>query len=1381
MNRYCILSVFVIVFLHCAMDPTNPWDPAFRGDYSYESSWVGDRSTDTMVVFSPYTLRIENTGEYDFFSFSLKTVPEGCVDTSHYVYEHGDSILTVYFVKPFEGQLFIRGKRPNGIYDDRLYDVTVVNPWNIAGDSLAGLGDKLELSVNGGAWDSLFTGLSVIWSVEEENHADTLEMDSLYGVGVDSAKECVVSAAVLDSFGNTLTVPSKEIRFTGYSPIIESFSVLTAPQLGERVLFSVKIRDADDDSVHVLIFTDSDTLTRNVWVQTGATKNIETVYPVTDTGKTEFFMYVEDDGALTAGEKKLEASVSYQLPAPDFGFDTLTLPADTVVTVRFDDPFFKKGTLYNWTVATTDVDTVTDKGLLPLSFDSAGTYTLTVVGTDPFGYQGAKASVAIVVGEFIYDITKVRFPLEVKVGELNTWIVNVEKNGTTVAADQCKIQWTVKPDSSWDSFRVAHDTLYLGFSDSIPGTTIKVAAQCGGESTVAVQEKITTQWYKPYCRFGKNIYTGKIGDSIAFDIECDDTNDNGSVDTVFLRREGDTTTYTTTRTDSITLSFMTHGTFNIYAWAVDNEGLLSDTDTVILDLKADIPYFPLESTNDTIFINDTVLLEVFADPGTELTQVTKYFWDLDNDSVWDKTTTENAILFISEKPGADTILVGCESGLGKQSENFHRIQLITLKGTPRVKNVSVAHYAHFIQKDFELTIEAIDTNGFLRVVFIDTTGDFETDYAVYLDGDTNQIDTTVALPFTAPGEYSVSVSVLDDDTLMSDWVTLDSTLTVLEGKPRVDSLVPESLFVFENKTFTIFASDNTPPAAEYFISPDSVHFYSLNGSDSFDTAFTTAGAHSLYVYVIDSAGIKSDIYTHVVHVDPGIPNVGILSLSTALDSIYIHDPLAFSFYPTDENGSIHKVYISYAGTDIASDSIVDTTGGIADVSFSNTFATAGEKSVKIWVVDNHGYKNEVMSHFVVQAGTPYFSKVVIDTSVDSIFINDPRRFSFTVSDSNPDGYLTTVYASWDGDDIAEDSLFIAGQRDVVDTHFVHQFSISESGEQNLRFWVVDEDTVSSSPRDTLITIHGGMPKIESFGPDSIWPIDDTTLTIKAFDTNGVIDSAWFVLDNDTSSGWTELFTYNTNDSTMTIDTSFAVADTGMNYYWVKVRDDDGLFSAKRCSVFVKLGRPRLWIDGDTLFAKTPGNGGDVDITVNEYDTNGTIETFYWDFNSPFDTSVAAQYKTNSSIYSYNILSILVNTPFEMAVFGKDDDSLMAGDTFWLYPDGPPEKANLLGPVSVDYYQSTTPTITFVWENTDIRDGLDTKFQIMIKNGGAFYALDGMGFEDNNGSLISYDSNNDRFSFQSSSVELGTNEWFVIAQDQNGSTMESDTVSFRYFP
>ena len=74
-------------------------------------------------------------------------------------------------------------------------------------------------------------------------------------------------------------------------------------------------------------------------------------------------------------------------------------------------------------------------------------------------------------------------------------------------------------------------------------------------------------------------------------VRAGDSNDSGLIKDVFYRISDDDSAYSTGGVKKWSVRFLTPGKKVIKAWAVDNDGFISDTASIYVDVYADGPYF----------------------------------------------------------------------------------------------------------------------------------------------------------------------------------------------------------------------------------------------------------------------------------------------------------------------------------------------------------------------------------------------------------------------------------------------------------------------------------------------------------------------------------------------------------------------------------------------------------------------------------------------------------------------------------------------------------------------------------------------------------------------------------------------------------------------
>lgn len=321
------------------------------------------------------------------------------------------------------------------------------------------------------------------------------------------------------------------------------------------------------------------------------------------------------------------------------------------------------------------------------------------------------------------------------------------------------------------------------------------------------------------------------------------------------------------------------------------------------------------------------------------------------------------------------------------------------------------------------------------------------------------------------------------------------------------------------------------------------------------------------------------------------------------------------------------------------------------------------------------------------------------------WIVDDTPFKISAHDTN--GTIKKLFVSWNGDEIAEDSIVVQGHKPTLDTTINHSFTAAQAGENTVRVWAQDNDGLRSDHFTKKIFVRLGTPVIVSARPPVVWVNDDSTYQIEAFDTNGVIKWMWVDWGNDSTWNDSSAVTGNTATFIHAWDTTWGGKHAP---YRVRVMDDDSLTATKVCSVFVRLGRPVVgggatygnsnvqW-KADTLFYIYTGTK--PTIVVDTTDSNGVIQEFYWDsYRDGID-------HTTDVPYWSVILPPNMATPFR--VTGKDDDGLQSLPfDFYVFPDAPP-------PVPTKFLVGTdSDSIILRWEKVmDAKDLGKTKVQIYV--------------------------------------------------------------------
>jgi hypothetical protein len=118
-----------------------------------------------------------------------------------------------------------------------------------------------------------------------------------------------------------------------------------------------------------------------------------------------------------------------------------------------------------------------------------------------------------------------------------------------------------------------------------------------------------------------------------------------------------------------------------------------------------------------------------------------------------------------------------------------------------------------------------------------------------------------------------------------------------------------------------------------------------------------------------------------------------------------------------------------------------------------------------------------------------------------------------------------------------------------------------------------------------------------------------------------------------------------------------------------------------------------------------GAGKPYPIRIKHNDTNGTVVNYYW---NEADSTLGRKTMTDTIMRNFSITEIRY-PGFPMWIYGRDDDSLIAGGRFVVFADSAPPTPQPFNPIA-----NADSTVTLRWANYDIKDGKDsTSFQIYI--------------------------------------------------------------------
>ena len=551
---------------------------------------------------------------------------------------------------------------------------------------------------------------------------------------------------------------------------------------------------------------------------------------------------------------------------------------------------------------------------------------------------------------------------------------------------------------------------------------------------------------------------------------------------------------------------------------------------------------------------------------------------------------------------------------------------------------------------------------------------------------------TVSYNYTGSGLKHITYFVVDGNGTRSD--TVNKTVLVRLGAPTIRSITLDSasskIFINDSLHFTVQGFDTNGVIDSMKVSwMGDTNFSTVNktiqsNTSVFANAFATSGAKQIRFRVYDNDGLSADTVIPIF-VRQGKPVISSVTTDVPLAGIFRDKPVNFTVNGQDTNGNIVSLKVAWNGDTAFSPAISATANSGV---FNNTFTAAGTKTVRFRVYDNDGLSADTTISFPVHQGKPVVTSITPDSI---IFINDSRKFTIATFDSN--GTVDSIKID---NGSGTFGLFVktTGNLDTLK----RAFGRLEAGTRIVRAIAKDNDgLLSDTARDT-VTVRLGTPVIDSMQvPATIWINDTNTYQIAAHDTNGTIVKYYF--------DWTNSGTWqDSGTSASKLGGHFKTA--GADSIRFGVMDNDTLLTISKKKIMVHLGVPHVWNQsGDTMFVVTP-NVGNYNLHISASDTNGTFSQFYWSAASPWDTTNATKSDSNLSQY---ISTNDINLGYKMAVFGKDDDGNVSGDTFWLYPDAPPPAPTINAVVGTD-------SITIYWLGKDAKDLNQTQYRVLLHDG-----------------------------------------------------------------
>jgi hypothetical protein len=670
---------------------------------------------------------------------------------------------------------------------------------------------------------------------------------------------------------------------------------------------------------------------------------------------------------------------------PVFSDSIKTVPAGKTVTLSFNDANSSPGTAYRWFSRRLSLDTVTYSDSLALLYSDTVTDTVSVFGTDAFGYSGDTAVLVVIPRYFNYTLEKESWPENLQARRWNIFSVSI----TPQAA--AEYFWEVSPGGLVDSTVQSNDTLRLYVHDSIPPVTISVfAVESGGDTTNVVSELTPTVLNRPVCLFTKSVYEAEVGETLRCSLEVSDA--NGSIAGVYLRFNGGDTLALGTETffDS---SFSFPGVWKVLCWAEDDDAFTSEKDSASVVITSDKPWFDPLTDDTTVFVNDPVRLSVTAYPGGSGAVISGYFWDTDGSGTWNDTTDTNFIILQFASAGTKTVYTGCINSFGDTAVERFTWHVTVDPGTPQISSVSVENDSVYINDSITFTIHAYDNGAIVKY-------EYSLDSASFTDlGE----DSVFSLSFADSGKHSVYTRVTDDESNVS--AVYKTSVYINYGAPVLDSVSPDTVWINDNDSYTFYFHDVNDSVESIAVNfGDGSGDSTISGLSGTSASITHAypvtkdTGYTINASVTDNDGIAASKDFAVI-VLSGAPVFD----SLTPDTVWVRDNNDFTVFARDTNGTLDSFRVSFNNG--------NTWIGSAVCTISHAFDTgdAGLKEVFVQAMDDDGQWAKDTVKVTVRLGRPVLWGDSDDTTWVIVDSGSGRNYSIHINSLDTNGTIGRYY------------------------------------------------------------------------------------------------------------------------------------------------------------------------------------------------------------------------------------------------------------------------------------------------------------------------------------------------------------------------------------
>jgi len=923
---------------------------------------------------------------------------------------------------------------------------------------------------------------------------------------------------------------------------------------------------------------------------------------------------------------------------------TINSPAQVAVEVNNADSLV-------WTRSTGgDTTTVTPHITMIWTDDSID--TLIVTAKNRFGTLGTRDTILVEPRLNRYGLKIISFPGSVYAGEYGLWQVVATENNVETTDDEVSYHWEFGREYTMIRDISDKGVVSVMYAKPVTRFMISVTAYKGTDSSYTYSGMVTIDSNRPVLTVAVQKDTLSIDEKVLVTVHAHDVNSSGSVKAVYYKKLTGDTAVTLLTKDTVGFSFAEAGSQRVRFWCVDNSNFVSDTVVKTFHVKSTHPYFVNRIDSVYGFAGDTITICAPAQTDRPGDSIVEWLWYTGSVEKPFRVTTKAYIDTVIPIAGTINVKVHCTSAAGESTDNDAAITVRISQGYPHVERATVEVPVKVYVNDTIMVHVAVrDSNpdGMVSLVYVciadDTIGTVE------VTPPSRFVDTTVAVALPAVhGVYGVTIVALDNDNNVSPPHGVDDSIRVLEGKPAVKKITPDTCWVNDPVRYTVSAIDeNSERSLHYFVRFDTTGAFTAYAMDSiFTHAFTTARLNYLQCYVVDNDGVSSDTLLETVVVSDGAPHITEVETDTAANRIFVKDPVSFTLTVFDPNDDSVHVWISWNGDTVPE---IDQQVSTDNVAFSHAFgySDTGSMNVRLRVSDRDGLSHDTTITLEVKSGAPVVGSIVADTCEACLFVADDIPFKIFANDDN--GVLKKIYVNWNGGTSVQDSITVPANTRQVAEVIRHRYGTGESGTKTVAAWAVDEDGVVSKVMKQSFNISKGTPVLTAAWCDSapLWVKDRNRFFVNAHDANGTIVALYANWNGGTTPSETlsvagvaaPFFThgYDTTGGSRTAR------------FWAV--DEDGVVSLPKDTTFtVRKGTPVITKTNiDTVWVNDTNS-----YTIPAYDTNGTIvkRSVDWDTNGVWDDSI-----TSGEVFSHVWDTSFGGKIVAYRVQVMDDDSIIS--------------------------------------------------------------------------------------------------------------------------